>query len=47
MPARNIKVISQEELNYLNSIYTFDIEDDNIVVYLFGKDVKICLTEKT
>jgi len=32
MPARNIKVLSQEELDYLNSIYTFEYEDNMVAV---------------
>ena len=37
MPARNIKVMSQDELDYLNSIYTFDIEEDIIGVLCKGR----------
>lgn len=37
MPARNIKVISQDELDYLNTLYTFDIEEDLIGVLCKGR----------
>ena len=37
MPARNIKVLSQDELDYLNSIYQFEYDDDMVAVMCKGR----------
>lgn len=46
MPARNIKVLSQDELDYLNSIYSFEYEDNMIAVMCKGRVAIHSATEK-